>query len=59
MDDWLDECLHDSVYCELCSTYAVKGIVYPVPGGGYICEDCADHIARQDGIEVRKKDDDE
>ena len=46
------------VYCELCSIGTIKGVVYPVPGGGYICEDCANHIWHQEPIEVVKETDD-
>ena len=47
------------IYCELCSVGTIRGVVYPVPCGGYICEDCADHIERQEPIEVVKEADDE
>jgi len=46
------------IFCEGCaSTIDGKLVVYVLPGGGYICDDCVHGLETQEGIEVLPSDD--
>ena len=50
--------INGPVFCEGCtSTIDGRLVVYVLPSGGYICDDCVHDLERQEGIEVLPSDD--
>ncbi|KKM25404.1 hypothetical protein LCGC14_1595370 [marine sediment metagenome] len=38
-----------SVPCEGCYTNVVRGIIYKMPGGGYLCDECREALIIDEG----------
>ena len=43
--------MEKTIICELCTSNILRGIVYQMKNGFYVCSDCKDELEKIKGIE--------